>query len=84
MIAIVIDKSTGNARAIYSDDAAGLYRQIGTTETRRASHVEPDGDQWAANMAPVAGPVLIGYQSRAEALAAEVQYLIEHGLPAPV
>lgn len=37
------DRATGT-RAIHSPEAAAVLAKLGTTETRRASHVEPPGD----------------------------------------
>lgn len=47
----------GVIQAIYSDDLAELFAGDALT-TRRASHVEPNGDGWTADMRPVGGPVL--------------------------
>lgn len=63
---------------IYADDLRFL-NQLGRTETKRASHVEPDPDRpsyWLADMSPVSpGVVLIGFETRAAALEAEVAWL---------
>lgn len=78
----------GNVRAIYSDDRVGLLaelaQQLGSEPvTRRASHVEPATDGgWTADMSPSGGPVLTGFRLRSEALAAEIEWLREHGLGA--
>ncbi len=53
-------------------------RQLGDVSIRRASHVEPVGDHWQADLSPVGGPLLGPYQRRSEALAAEYRWLIEH------
>lgn len=72
----------GDLRGLYSDDIP--YRELGEggeLDIRRASHVEPcGGGLWAADMAPVGGPVLGPFDSRAEALAAEVRWITEHVL----
>lgn len=70
----------GVATAIYSDDLADLFDALGDAEISRASDVEPDGcGGWVATMrASFTGccPVKLGsYRLRAEALAAEVEYL---------
>lgn len=75
----------GQIRMIHDDSLAALLTQ-GGVEIRRASHVEPDPDkpgEWYADMSPVSGPILRGFQTRTEALSAEVKYLIEHGIPVP-
>ena len=65
----------GEVRCIY-DEALDL-REIGKLQITRASHVEPDADDyWWADMGPVGGPVLGPYGSRSEALDAEREWLI--------
>lgn len=65
---------------IYDDDLASLFTHCDRDEsTRRASHVEPDGQGgWTADMRPVNGPVLGPFALRSEALDAEVAWLREH------
>lgn len=71
----------GTVRAIYSD--ALPLSLIGEIEIRRGSHVEPTGDgHWTADLSPVQGPVLGPFDLRSEALAAEVEWLEAHWLPA--
>lgn len=75
----------GDVRGIYTDalDFAALGEFLGgEIEITRASHVEPAGLQWEADMGPVAGPVLGPFPSRAAALAQEVEWLREHHLEA--
>ncbi len=70
----------GNVVAIYTDavDFAALGKFLGgEVEIRRASHVEPAGLEWTADMGPVSGPMLGPFPSRAEALAREVEWLRE-------
>lgn len=69
-------------RFIYSDSLQGLMAQ-GQAVTRRASHVEPDGSGWTADMSPVGGPKLGPFSTRSEALAEEVAWLRAHGIPTP-
>ncbi len=79
----------GTVRTIYSDQVKPLLAKLGNVSevdvvrdhTRRASHVEPGPNGWQADMAPVGGPVLDGFGSREEALAAEVEWLKAHGTP---
>lgn len=74
----------GTARAIYSDTVAPMLRALGCVHTARASHVEPSEDgTWSADLAPVGGPLLEGFTTRAEALAAEAQWLLNAGIPVP-
>lgn len=65
----------GEITFIYNDDLAGLLT-LGQAEISRASHVEPESTGgWSADMSPVAGPKLTGFELRSEALAAEVAWL---------
>lgn len=84
-INIFIDED-GSVQAIYDDDLVELFEGE-EHEVRRASHVEPVAGGWAADMSPVGGPVLLdestrdpqgrvlGFRTRAEALAAERAWL---------
>jgi hypothetical protein len=67
----------GRITAIYNDALTAL-REMGVAETKRASHVEPDGNTWYADLSPVGGPLLTGFKTRKEALEAEVAYLREY------
>jgi hypothetical protein len=64
----------GKIRGIYSDALANLMKHGKSTVTR-VSHVEPSGSGWAADMAPVGGPILGPFALRQEALDAEVDWL---------
>jgi hypothetical protein len=66
--------SDGIVTLIYDDDRADLMAE-GKTTIARASHVEPQGSEWIADMAPVGGPVLGPYPLRKMALDAEVEWL---------
>lgn len=73
----------GSVAAIHNDALAELYSE-GEAEIRRASNVEPvktvAGDvMWQADMSPVGGPKLEPKRLRADALAAEVEWLQQHG-----
>ena len=81
---VVTFEVDGTARFLYSDETAEIAREVGALTIRRASHVEPTSDgQWTADMAPVGGPVLGPFKARVEALASEVAWLNEHGVPFP-
>lgn len=64
----------GTIRFVYSDAARALI-DSGRSSIRRASHVEPAGTRWTADLSPVGGPFLGPFETRAEALAAEVSWL---------
>lgn len=71
-------------RCLYDDALAPLLSALGNTITRRASHVEPDqAGGWQADMSPVGGPILRGFTLRADALAAEREWLLAHDIPFP-
>lgn len=69
-------------RFIYNDALIPLISQ-GSATTRRASHVEPDGNLWIADMSPVGGPKLGPFSTRADALKEEVDWLYLHNIPIP-
>lgn len=69
----------GTLRCVYAEaiDLACL----GALTIRRASHVEPDEQgRWWADLAPVDGPLLGPFPTRAPALQAERAWLQEHWL----
>lgn len=72
----------GVIKAIYSDELATVLKAsgLGDFTVQRASHVEPCGTQWTADMKPVNGPVLGPFDTRAEALAAETAWIEKHVL----
>lgn len=75
-IELSVDES-GVVRCIYHDALAELIQE-GSGRLERASHVEPDPNRlgfWVADLSPVGGPVLEGFQLRQEALDAEVAWL---------
>lgn len=65
----------GQIRAIHNDALTPIFDQAEKVEIKRASHVEPVGKLWYADLAPVAGPFLGPFPTRQLALAAEVAYL---------
>jgi hypothetical protein len=72
----------GHVQFVYSDDLADLLDE-GTVAVCRVSHVEFDNDLkgWTADMSPVDGPVLGPFNTRAEGLVAEREWLAkEKGL----
>ena len=66
--------AAGRLRFVYDDELAGLLQE-GEAEVRRASHVEPCGEGWQADLAPSGGPVLSGFALRGDALEAERAWL---------
>lgn len=73
----IIITADGNLKFIYNDAAAELLNE-GTAKIERASHVEPGAGGWMVDMSPVNGPTFGPFPLRAEALAAEVQWLQEN------
>lgn len=70
-ITVTIDGS-GRLRFVWSDSARELL-MLGNGSIERASHVEPTADcRWTADLAPIGGPVLGPFETREEALTAEV------------
>lgn len=70
---------SGNARCIYGESIP--LHQLGKISIRRGSHVEPDPEgRWYADLSPVNGPKRGPFETRTEALAAEVQWLEENWL----
>jgi len=67
-------EADGTAQAVYDDTLVELFNWRDLA-TRRASHVEPVGGGWVADMGPVGGPVLAVCRTRAEALASERAWL---------
>lgn len=66
----------GTAQCLYGEQIS--LSALGTLDIKRASHVEPDPNKpgyWYADLSPVNGPYLDGFQTRAEALAAEEKWL---------
>ena len=75
----IVVLSHGNVRHVYTEQI-GLD-SLGTAQITRGSHVEPDTDgTWTADLSPVGGPCLRGYEHRSDALAAELEWLHQHWL----
>lgn len=71
----------GKVECIYSDALRPILKELGKTNIRRASHVEPDENgQWVADLSPVNGPKLGPYELRETALREEVKWLNENYL----
>jgi hypothetical protein len=83
-VSVWVDDHDDTLTVIHDDELVGLYAE-GDTRITRASHVEP-GDpaagqhpqMWYADMSPVHGPTLGGFCLRANALAAERDWLEEN------
>jgi hypothetical protein len=73
----------GTIRFLYYDSVKNLL-DLGQSEIKRASHVEPEktefGWRWYADLSPVAGPKLGPFDGRDDAIAAEVEWLVENHL----
>lgn len=73
-MAAVIVRDNGSLEFIWDDSLAFLLEH-GKATIARASHVEPVGTQWEADMSPSGGPVLSGFAKRGDAIAAEIEWL---------
>ena len=70
---ILINRS-GDVRCLHSDEI--VLRTLGRLTISRASQVEPTSDgRWMADLAPVDGPNLGPFLTRAQALQAETTWL---------
>ena len=74
----------GKIRFVHDDDLVRAMAGLGCATTARASHVEPSGQDWKADLSPVGGPVLGPFARRDEALAAEVEWLTANNTPQPI
>jgi hypothetical protein len=74
----LVVKNGGDILAIYDDSLVAMFGEAASVETRRASHVEPDGAEWSADLSPVGGPILRNFETRKGALDAEVRYINQH------
>ena len=81
MQTIQVAIENGAFEFICNDDLEPLLRQ-GKTSVRRVSHVEwkelNNHAGWTADMRPVGGPELGAFETRAMALAAEHQWLVDN------
>jgi hypothetical protein len=72
----LIVRPGGAVQCIYGEEID--LSVLGNLAIRRASHVEPDEDgRWVADLSPVGGPVLRGFEKRSGALEAERWWLEE-------
>lgn len=69
--------SDGTITHVY-DERVDLSR-LGNTTIKRASHVEPTvSNEWTADMRPSGGGILGPFDTRTEALEAEIKWLEEN------
>ncbi|MCX6380325.1 MAG: hypothetical protein NT023_12765 [Armatimonadetes bacterium] len=61
------------------DDGLGSLLHLGEGSLQRASHIEPQGTEWVADLSPVGGPTLGTFPIRNDALIAERGWLQQHG-----
>jgi hypothetical protein len=69
----LVVNADGTVTAVYTE--AVDLTEIGRVQCRRASHVEPSGEGWQADLSPIGGPVLGPFAKRSAALTAEVAWL---------
>ena len=70
----IIIRPDGTAEWIHADEL-NFLKAMSPTSTRRVSDVEPDGDNWTADMNRVGGPLLGPFSTRKAALDAERHWL---------
>lgn len=71
-------RPNGTAQCMYDDAEPINLTQLGVIDIKRASNVEPaplDKGKWIADLAPIGGPTLGPFDTRREALAAEVAWV---------
>jgi hypothetical protein len=64
---MILFSTTGDAMFLYDDELQVLL-SMGEASIERASHVEPEGLQWVADMCPIGGPKSKPFATRDEAL----------------
>ena len=70
--------ANGESLHAYNDKMIGLRRKFGEGSIRRASHVEPQGCKFTADMKPMGGPVLGPFDTHQQALKEENAWLRRH------
>lgn len=77
----VFIRPDGTICALYYDELKPLL-ECGDAEVKRASHVDPEmtdsGLKWFVDLAPSDGPKLGPFETRADAIDAEIQWLTEN------
>jgi len=76
-VSALLISPAGDLQFIYSDELRP-YLELGESEIRRASHVEPVRGGWTSDMRPCGGPLLGPFKLRATALARERAWLDAH------
>ena len=75
---IISIQPDGVLKFIYNDELRPLM-ELGRTEIKRASHVEPTPDgKWTADMSPSGGSILGPFELRQTALNEETKWLEKH------
>lgn len=73
----------GTVKFLYYDELKPLL-EIGNVVVSRASHIDPanttEGLKWHADLSPVNGPKLGPFETRDEAISAEIEWLTENYL----
>ncbi len=78
----IVVGTDGVVNCVYGE--AIQLTELGATNIKRASHVEPNPDGlWVADLSPVQGPKLGPFQNRTSALKAETDWLRDHWLAKP-
>jgi hypothetical protein len=77
---LLIDEQ-GRIHCLYGETIE--LTSLGELTIRRASHVEPEGQRWFADLSPVSGPRLGPFARRSQALEAEEEWLHRYWLESP-
>jgi len=69
---------SGTVRCLYGEEIDLAH--LGKCSMKRASHVEPAGSVWFADLSPIGGPTLGPFGKRSLALTAEVEWIVDNVL----
>lgn len=70
---VISFNENGKVQSIYNEELE--LEKLGINNIKRASHVEPEGDVWFADLSPINGPKLGPFKKRSEALKFEHDYI---------
>lgn len=74
VILLSVDENL-QVKALWHDDLEDVLPCLGEVNLSRASHVEPRGRYWYADLAPVGGPEFGPFTKRQDAINAEIDWI---------